>query len=87
MGTYLRWTLIKFTSFSASASCLFCNKTINGDNKTRRCNNLQSKVSANILKKILSSGKSLISTSSISITSISEFSGAAKTMNLEIVHQ
>ena len=30
------WTLIKFSSFSASVVCLFCNKTINGNNKTRR---------------------------------------------------
>ena len=32
------WALIKFSSFSASVVCLFCTKTINGNNKTRRCN-------------------------------------------------
>ena len=29
--------LIKFSSFSASVVCLCCNKTINGNNKPRRC--------------------------------------------------
>ena len=44
VGAYSRWALIlgwariKFSSFSASVLCLFCNKTINGNNKTRRCN-------------------------------------------------
>ena len=38
VGAYSRWALIKFSSFSASVVCLFCNKTINGNNKTRRCN-------------------------------------------------
>ena len=32
------WALIKFSTFSASVVCLFCNKTINGNNKARRCN-------------------------------------------------
>ena len=32
------WALIKFSPFSASVACLFCNKTINGNNKTRKCN-------------------------------------------------
>ena len=32
------WALIKFSSFSASVVRLFYNKTINGNNKTRRCN-------------------------------------------------
>ena len=32
-----KWALIKFSTFSASMVCLFCNKTINGNNKTRRC--------------------------------------------------
>ena len=32
------WALIKFSPFSASVVCLFCNKTVNGNNKTRRCN-------------------------------------------------
>ena len=44
-------------AFSASVVCLFCNKAINGKDKTRKCNNT--------LKKTLSSGKSLISTYSI----------------------
>ena len=39
MGAYSRWALIKFSPFSASEVCLFCNKTINANNKT------QSKVS------------------------------------------
>ena len=44
VGAYSRWALIrgwaliKFSPFSASVVCLFCNKTINGNNKTRRCN-------------------------------------------------
>ena len=46
MGAYSRWmlvrgwALIKFSPFSASVVCLFCNKKINGNNKKRRCNNL-----------------------------------------------
>ena len=44
VGAYSRWALIrgwaliKFSSFSASKVCLFCNKTINANNKTRRSN-------------------------------------------------
>ena len=38
VGAYSRWALIKFSSFWASVVCLFCNKTINGNNETRRCN-------------------------------------------------
>ena len=44
VGAYSRWALtrgsalIKFSPFSASVVCLFCNKTINGNNKTRRYN-------------------------------------------------
>ena len=44
VGSYLRWALIrgwaliKYSPFLASAVCLFCNKTVNGNNKTRRCN-------------------------------------------------
>ena len=44
VGAYSRWVLtrgwafIKFSPFSTSGVCLFCNKTINGSNKTRRCN-------------------------------------------------
>ena len=40
VGAYLRWALIrgwaliKFSTFSASVVRLFCNKTINGNNKT-----------------------------------------------------
>ena len=32
------WVLIKFSTFSVSVVYVFCNKTINGNNKTRRCN-------------------------------------------------
>ena len=44
VGAYSRWALIrdwaliKFSPFSASEVCLFCNKTINAHNKTRRSN-------------------------------------------------
>ena len=44
VGAYSRWALIrgwaliKFSAFSACVLCLFCDKTINGNNKTRRCN-------------------------------------------------
>ena len=44
VGAYSRWALIrswaliKFSAFSASVVCLFCNKTINGNDKTQRCN-------------------------------------------------
>ena len=38
VGAYSRWVLIKFSVFSASVVCLFCNKTINGNDRTRRCN-------------------------------------------------
>ena len=40
VGAYSRWALIqgwvliKFSPFSASEVCLFCNKTINANNKT-----------------------------------------------------
>ena len=54
------WALIKFSPFSASVVCSFCNKTINGNNKTRRCN--KARFLQNTLKKTPSSGKSLIST-------------------------
>ena len=36
VGAYSRWALIKFSPFSASVVCLFCNKTKNANNKTRR---------------------------------------------------
>ena len=44
MGAYSRWALIpgwaliKFSPFSASEVCLFCNKTINVKNKMQRYN-------------------------------------------------
>ena len=44
VGAYSRWALIrgwaliKFSSFWASVVCLFYNKTIDGNNETRRCN-------------------------------------------------
>ena len=60
VGTYLRWALIKI---SASVVCLFCYKTINGNNKLRRCN--KARFLSNTQEKTLSSGKSLISTYSI----------------------
>ena len=34
VGAYSRWALIKFSPFSVSEVCLFCNKTINANNKT-----------------------------------------------------
>ena len=43
VGAYLRraliggWALIKFSTFSASVVCLFCNKTVTVNNKMRRC--------------------------------------------------
>ena len=52
------WALIKFSQFSASVVCLFCNKIINGNNKKRRCN--KARFLLNALKKTLSSGGSLI---------------------------
>ena len=69
MGACLRWALIrgwaliKFPTFSASVIYLFCNKTINSNNKMRRCN--KARFLQNTLKKTPSSGKSLISTYSI----------------------
>ena len=66
VGAYSRWVLIrgwaliKFAPFSASVVCLFCNNTINGSNKTRRCN--KERFLQNTLKKTPSPGKSLIST-------------------------
>ena len=60
MGAYLRWALIKFSPFSTSVVCIFCNKTINGNNKTRRCN--KATFLQNTLKKTPSSGKSLVRT-------------------------
>ena len=58
MGAYSRRALIKFSPFSASEVCLFCNKTINANNKTRRSN--EARFLYNALKKTPSSGKSLV---------------------------
>ena len=41
MGAYSRWALIKFSPFSESEVCLFCNKTINANDKTRRSNKVR----------------------------------------------
>ena len=60
VGDYSRWALIKFSPFSTSVVCIFCNKTINGNNKTRRCN--KATFLQNTLKKTPSSGKSLVRT-------------------------
>ena len=56
------WGLINFSPFSTSVVCIICNKTVNGNNKTRRCNNTM--FLQNILKKTPSSEKSLVSTCS-----------------------
>ena len=75
------WALTKFSPFSASVVCLFSNKTINGCKKTRRCS--KARFCNCTLKKTPSSGQSVISTYSISISvtlslkSISEYSVAA----------
>ena len=66
VGAYLRWALIggwaliKFSTFSASVVCLFCNKTVTVNNKTRRC-----KVSVKYSEENSVFWKSLISTFSI----------------------
>ena len=66
MGAFSRWALIrgwaliKFSPFSRSVTCIFCNKTVNGNNKTRRYN--KARFLQNPLKKTPSSGKSVIST-------------------------
>ena len=54
------WGLINLSPFSTSVVCIICNKTVNGNNKTRRCNNAM--FLQNTLKKTPSSGKSLVST-------------------------
>ena len=54
------WALNKFSPFSRGVRCIFCNKTVNGNNKTRRCN--KAAFRQNTLKKTPSSGKSLIRT-------------------------
>ena len=53
-GAYLR------PPFSASVVCLFCNKTVNGNNKMRRCNKVRFLLNTLSPKKTLSSGKCLI---------------------------
>ena len=64
VGAYSRWALIrgwalnKFSLFSASEVCLFCNKAINVNNKTWRSN--KASFLYNTLKKTPSSGKCLI---------------------------
>ena len=52
------WAIIKFSSFLASAVCLFCNKTIYGNNKKGGCN--KARFLKNTLKKTPSSGGSLV---------------------------
>ena len=84
------WTLRVGSYSRLGAICLFCNKTINGNNKTRRCN--KARFLYNTLKKTPSSGKSLISTYSISIShrdiwveTLRKIPTFSKTMNLENV--
>ena len=66
VGAYSRWaliwgwTLIEFSPFLTSVVCIFCKKTVNGNNKTRRCN--KARFLQNTLKKTPSSWKSQIST-------------------------
>ena len=68
VGAYSRWALIrgwvliKFSPFSTSVVCIFCKKTVSGNNKTRRFN--KARFLQNTLKKTPSSRKSQISTSS-----------------------
>ena len=59
VGAYSRWALIKFSPFSASEVYLFCNKTINANNKTRRIVTKQ-RFCKLLWRKLPSSGKSLI---------------------------
>ena len=60
-GALIRgWALIEFSPFLTSVVCIFCKKTVNGNNKTRRCN--KARFLQNTLKKTPSSGKSQIST-------------------------
>ena len=66
VGAYSRWALIrgwaliKFSPFSRSVTCIFCNKTVNGNDKTRRFN--KARFLQNTLKITPSSGKCVIST-------------------------
>ena len=52
------WALVKFSPFSASLVCLFCDKTINGNNKKRKCK--KARFLYNTRTKSQSSGGSLI---------------------------
>ena len=54
------WALIKFSPFSTSVVCIFCKKTVSGNNKTWRRN--KARLLQDTLKKTRSSGKSQIST-------------------------
>ena len=63
-----------FSPFSTSVVCIFCNKTVNGNNKTRRCN--KARFLQNTLKKTPSSGKSLISTYSFFLGGSGKWVGA-----------
>ena len=56
MGAYSRLGVIKFSPFSTSVVCIFCKKTVSGDNKRRRCNKVR--FLQNTRKKTPSSGKS-----------------------------
>ena len=81
------WSLVKFSPFLVGVVCLFCNKIINGNNKTGRWN--KARFLENTLKKTPSSGKPLISTysdsisSSLSLKSTTDlkFLGAASSMS------
>ena len=57
------WALIKFSTFSARVVCLFCNKTITGNKKTRRGN--KARFLLNTLKKTPSWGSLLLVLNSI----------------------
>ena len=57
-GAYKICTI--FNKCRLTVVCIFCKKTVNGNNKTRRCN--KARFLQNTLKKTPSSGKSLIST-------------------------
>ena len=61
VGVYVRWVLIRgwaLIKISASVLCLFCHKTINGNNKMQRCN--KARFLSNNQKKTLSLGSLLL---------------------------
>ena len=61
MGALIRGrALLKFSPFSTCVVRIVCNETVNGNNRTRRCN--KARFLQNTLKKTPSSGKSLIRT-------------------------